>query len=169
VAQWATAGAIVTKSQKPPNVWGLIAITYGLVIATSVLAVASYFYFRSEIRPGDDADGNPMRRMMVGAVWVPIYSGATYIEPAMTQEKAITTGSVKFRTKDPAGTVLAFYKKTLEENGFFTLSTGNAGGIVQAVRNGGKVNVTVTVTTSSQNTTGEIHTLHHADPARPEQ
>jgi hypothetical protein len=110
-----------------------------------------------------------MRRMMVGAVWVPIYAGATYVEPAMTQQKEITTGSVKFRTKEPAGSILAFYKNSLEDGGFFTLSSGDVGGIVQAVRNGGKVSVTVSVTTSSENTSGEIHTLHHADPARPDQ
>ncbi len=44
--------------------------------------------------------------------------------------------------------------------------TGNAGGTVQGVRSGGKISVSVTVTSSSENTTGEIHTLHHADPAR---
>lgn len=148
------------------NVWGLVGITYGLVLATSVLAVASYFYFRSEVKPGDDADGNQMRRMMVGAVWVPIYSGATYVEPAMLQQKEITTGSVKFRSKEPAGAVLGFYQQSLKEGGFVTFTEGSAGGTVQAVRNGGKINVTVTVTTGPENTTGEIRTLHHADPAR---
>jgi cytochrome c-type biogenesis protein CcmE len=153
--------------KKSLNVWALVGITYGLVLATSVLAVASYFYFRSEVKPGDDADGNQMRRMMVGAVWVPIYSGATYVEPAMVQQKEITTGSVKFRSKDPAGAVLGFYQGSLKEGGFVTFTEGNAGGTVQAVRNGGKTNVTVSVTTGPENTTGEIRTLHRADPARP--
>ena len=152
---------------RSPNMWGLVAITYGLVIVTALLAVASYFYFRSEIKPGDDADGNPMRRMMVGAVWVPIYAGATYVEPAMVEQKEIATGSVKFRSKDPAGAVLGFYQESLKEGGFVTFTEGNAGGTVQAVRNGGKIHVTVTVTTGSENTTGEIHTLRHADPAHP--
>jgi hypothetical protein len=156
----------VSNSPKSLNVWGLIGITYGLVIATSVLAVASYFYFRSEIKPGDDADPNPMRRMMVGAVWVPVYTGATYVEPTIVEQKEITTGSVKFRTKDPAGAVLGFYQGSLKEGGFVTVTEGNAGGSVQAVRNGGKINVTVSVTTGPENTTGEIRTLHHADPAR---
>lgn len=156
----------MSSSRKSLNVWGLVGLTYGLVLATSVLAVASYFYFRSEVKPGDDADGNQMRRMMVGAVWVPIYTGATYVEPAMVQQNEITTGSVKFRTKDPAGAVLGFYQGSLKEGGFVTLTEGNAGGTVQAVRRGGKTNVTVTVTTGPENTTGEIRTLQHADPAR---
>jgi len=149
--------------------WGVVAVTYGLVIVTSIVAIASYFYFRSEIRPGDDADGNPMRRMMVGAVWVPIYAGATYVEPASHREKEITTGSVKIRSQEPAGALLGFYQEALKEGGYVTFTEGNAGGTVQAIRNGGKINVTVTVTTASQNTTGEIRTLHHADPARPDQ
>jgi hypothetical protein len=150
-----------------PNMWGLVAITYGLVIVTTLLAVTSYFYFRSEVRPGDAADANPMRRMMVGAVWVPIYSGATYVEPAIVQQKEITTGSVKFHSKDPAGAVLGFYQESLKEGGFVTFTEGNAGGTVQAVRNGGKTNVTVSVTTGPEKTTGEIRTLLHADPAHP--
>jgi hypothetical protein len=149
-----------------PKIWGLVLITYTLVIGTSILAVASYFYFRSEVRQGDSADPNPLRRMRVGAVWVPIYDAATYVEPASTEEKEITTGSVKFRTKEPAGAVLGFYKDSLQYSGFFTSTTGNAGGTVQGVRNGGKVSVTVTVTSSSENTTGEIHTLNRADPAQ---
>jgi hypothetical protein len=107
-----------------------------------------------------------MRRIMVGAVWVPLYPPATYIEPGSTQEKEITTGIVKFRTKDPAGAVLAFYKEGLDKNGYYTSMTGNAGGTVRGVRSGGKVSVSVTVTSSSENTTGEIHTIRHADPAR---
>ncbi|MEI9814473.1 MAG: hypothetical protein WDO18_18325 [Acidobacteriota bacterium] len=72
---------------------------------------------------------------------------------------------MRFNTKDPAGEVLAFYQDSLKEGGFVTVTTGNAGGTVQAVRRGGKVSVSVTVTTTSENTKGEIHTLHHADPA----
>src|SRR4051812_26450946 len=135
--------------QSKPKIWGLIAITYTLVIGTSIIAVASYFYFRSEVRQGDAADPNPLRRMRVGAVWVPIFESATYVEPASTEQKEITTGSVKFRTNEPAGAVLGFYKDSLTHSGFFTQMTGNAGGTVQGVRNGGKVSVTVTVTSSS--------------------
>ena len=144
--------------------WGLVALTYGLVIGTTLLAVASYYYVRSEVRPGDSADANPMRRLLVGSVWVPVYEGATFVEPLTTKENAVTTGSIKFHTKDPAGTVLAFYKDSLKEGGFVTMTTGNAGGTVQAVRRAGKTNVTVSVTSSSENTTGEIRTLNHEEP-----
>ena len=151
---------------RKPNLWGVVAITYGLVIGTTLLAVAAYYYFRSEVPRDASADPNPMRTMMVGAVWVPIYPPATYIEPGMTQQKEITTGVVKFRTKDPAGTVLAFYKDSLDHTGYYTSMIGNAGGTIHGVRSGGKISVNVTVTSSSENTAGEIHTIHHADPAR---
>ena len=151
-------------SRPGPKFGILVLLTYGLVFFFTVLAAAAYFYSRSEIQSGDQADPNPMRRMMVGAVWVPIYTQATYYEPAMVEQKEITTGTVKFRTKEPAGSVLAFYEAALTESGFFPLRTGNAGGTIQAVRRGGRISVTVSVTTSSQNTTGEIHTLNHRDP-----
>ncbi|MEP6961177.1 MAG: hypothetical protein ABI995_03820 [Acidobacteriota bacterium] len=154
---------------KSLNLWGLVGITYGLVIATAVLAIGSYFYFRASVRPGDQADPNPMRRIRVGTVWVPIYEQASYFDPTSMQEKAISQGTVKFRTKDGAGAVLAFYQNTLKEGGFVTLTTGNAGGSVQAVRRGGKTTVLVTVSSASgsktgENTTGEIRTLNHEEP-----
>lgn len=152
------------SSRPQPKFGFLILVTYGLVMLITVLAGVAYFQSRSGIQSGDQADPNPMRRMMVGAVWVPIYTEATYYEPNMVEQKEITTGSVKFRTKEPAGSVLAFYEASLRESGFLPLTTGNAGGTVQAVRRGGRISVTVSVTTSSKNTTGEIHTLNHRDP-----
>jgi hypothetical protein len=151
-------------SRQGPRFGILVLLTYGIVILFTLLAAVAYFYTRSELQPGDQADPNPMRRMMVGAVWVPIFPEATYYEPNMVEQKEIATGTVKFRTKEPAGSVLAFYEGALRESGFLPLTTGNAGGTIQAVRRGGRISVTVSATTSSQNTTGEIHTLNHRDP-----
>lgn len=153
----------MSGNRQGPKFGILILLTYGLVMLITVLAGVAYFQSRSGIQSGDQADPNPMRRMMVGAVWVPIYTEATYYEPNMVEQKDITTGTVKFRTKEPAGSVLAFYEASLRESGFFPLTTGNVGGTIQAVRNGGRMSVTVSATTSSQNTTGEIHTLNHRD------
>lgn len=138
----------------------LVAVTYGSVILFTALAVTAYFWMRPS---GVETEPNPMRRMMVGAVWVPIYPEAAYFDPAATEQKEITTGSVKLRTKEPAGSVLSFYQSTLNEGGFVTLTTGDAGGTVQAVQRGGRTSVTVSVTSSSTETTGEIHTLNHRD------
>lgn len=151
------------QQRRDPKFGVLVAITYGLVAFTTLMAVATYFYFRAEIKQGEQADPNPMRRMLVGAVWVPIYGTATYIDPASVQEKEITTGSVKFSTKDPPGEVLAFYEGALKKEGYFTTTTGDAGGTIQALRAGGKYTVGVTVTSSPENTKGEIRTLHHTD------
>lgn len=148
---------------KDPRLGILAAVTYGLVILTTLLAAAGYFYYRSQIRPGDQADPDPTRRILVGAVWVPVYDAATYFEPGSSEQNAITQGAIKFRTNDPAGSVLAFYDARLKQSGFLTHTTGDAGGTVQAVRNGGRTSVTVSVTSSSENTTGEIHTLHHEE------
>jgi len=148
---------------KNPRFGILAVVTYGLVILFTVLAAAGYYYYRSQLRPGDQAAADPTRRIMVGAVWVPVYEQATYFEPGSNQQQAITQGGIKFRTQDPAGAVLAFYEARLKQGGFLTHMTGDAGGTVQAVRNGGRTSVTVSVASSSENTTGEIHTLHHEE------
>ena len=44
------------------------------------------------------------------------------------------------------------------------LFRSTAGGTLQGVTDKGKMSVTITVTTSAENTTGEIHTLRHIDP-----
>ena len=149
--------------RKNPHFGILAAVTYGLVALTALLAVAAYFYFRSSIRPGEQADPNPQRRMMVGAVWVPVYPNATYFDPEQQQEKAVTTGAVKFRTPDDAATVIAFHEDALRKGSLVTRD----GNTVRAVRSGGRETVLVTVERTAENTTGEIHTLSHAPEPRP--
>jgi hypothetical protein len=143
--------------------WGLVGLTYGLVAFVTLLSVAAYFYYRSAIPSTSQADPDPTQRMLVGAVWVPIYEKATYVEPGSVQQNEITTGTVKFRTDDPAGAVLEFYKHSLEKTGYLTSTTGNVGGMIQGVADRGKMSVSITVTSGAKNTTGEIHTLRHVE------
>lgn len=143
------------------NVWGLVGITYGLVAITILVAVGGYYYYRSKQAPGDQSEPDQTRRIMVGAVWVPVYIGASYFAPASVEQGAITNGSVQFKTNDPGGAVLAFYETSLKQTGYFTTVSGTAGGTVQGVRRGGKMSVLVSVSSSSNETQGEIRTLFH--------
>ena len=54
---------MTSNPKKSPNMWGLVAITYGLVTVTALLAVSSYFYFLSEVKPGDAARSIGRRRL----------------------------------------------------------------------------------------------------------
>ena len=143
------------------NVWGLVGVTYGLVAITVVVAIGGYYYFKSQQTPTDQSEPDQTRRIMVGAVWVPVYTEASYFSPTSVEQGAITNGGVKFKTTDPAGAVLAFYENSLKQTGYFTTITGTAGGTVQGVRRGGKMSVLVSVSSSSAETQGEIRTLFH--------
>lgn len=147
--------------KKSLNILGLVAVTYGLVILTVVIAAASYFYSKSRQAPGAQSEPDPTRRIFVGAVWVPVYPGAQYYQPTSVQQGAITNGTVKFKTSDPAGGVLGFYESSLKQTGYFTTISGAAGGTVQGVRNGGRTSVLVSVSTSGPETLGEIRTMFH--------
>lgn len=149
---------------KKPHMAGLAFVTYALVAGTVLIAIGSYYYYMAQIAPGDQPEADPTRRMLVGAVWVPIYEHASYVEPESVSQNEITTGGVKFRTQDPAGEVLGYFEKTLKRSGYFIQPAGPAGGTLQAVADQGKMSVRITVATSSENTTGEIHTLRHIDP-----
>ena len=158
------------NSQQEPrgrglNVWGLVGVTYGLVIFTIVVAVGGYYYYKAQQAPTDQSEPDPTRRIMVGAVWVPVYMRASYTEPTSVEQGAITNGGVKFKTADPAGTVLSFYETSLKQIGYFTTITGTAGGTVQGVRSGGKMSVLVSVGSLGTETQGEIRTLFH-DPEK---
>jgi hypothetical protein len=139
----------------------LVLITFSIVSGVTLLSIATYYYFRANIHQGAQADPKPLRRMLIGAVWVPIDPHATYIEPAETKQKGITTGSVKFHTTEPLEAVLSFYRDSLREGGVVTFSTTDSGATVQAISNGGRVNVQITLASTPENTTGEIHTLSH--------
>ena len=149
---------------KKPHMMGLAVVTYTLVAGTILLSVATYYYYLAQVPAGDQIEADATRRMLIGAVWVPIYEHANYVEPQSLSENQITTGAVKFRTQDPAGEVLGFFEKTLKRSGYFIQPTGTAGGTLQGVTDKGKMSVTITVTSSSENTTGEIHTLRHIEP-----
>lgn len=151
----------MNNSRRSPNVWGLVGLTYGLVIFTIVLSAGGYYYFKSKQAPTDQSEPDNTRRIMVGAVWVPVYLSATYVEPTSVEQGAITNGGVKFTTSDPAGAVLSFYETALKKTGYFTTTTGNMGGTVQGVRSGGKMSVLVSAGSSNSGTLGEIHTLFH--------
>jgi hypothetical protein len=152
---------MASKDRNSLNVWGLVGLTYGLVIITMAVAVGSYFYYKSNEASTDQSEPDPTRRILVGGVWVPVYLSASYFAPTSIEQGAITNGGIKFKTSDPAGEVLAFYEKSLKQTGYFTTITGTAGGSVQGVRSGGKMSVLVSVSSSGTDTQGEIHTLFH--------
>ena len=143
------------------NMWGLVGITYGLVMLTAGIAIGGYYYYKSKQAPTDQSEPDQTRRIMVGAVWVPVYLDASYFSPTSVEQGTITNGGVKFKTTAPAGAVLSFYETSLKQTGYFTTTTGTAGGTVQGVRRGGKMSVLVSVSSSSTETQGEIHTLFH--------
>jgi len=149
------------EGPKSLNLWALVGITYGLVILTTGVAIGGYYYYKSKETRTDQSEPDPTRRIMVGAVWVPVYTGASYFGPTSVEQGTITNGGVKFKTTDPAGAVLSFYETSLKQTGYFTTVSGTAGGTVQGVRRGGKMSVLVSVSSSSTETQGEIRTLFH--------
>ena len=62
-------------ARKPPNLWGVASVTYGAVIAVTIISIVAYYYLapkRTVSQQLTDAE----RSMAVGSVWMPIYPGA---------------------------------------------------------------------------------------------
>ena len=62
------------EGPKSLNLWALVGITYGLVILTTGVAIGGYYYYKSKETRTDQSEPDPTRRIMVGAVWVPVYT-----------------------------------------------------------------------------------------------
>ena len=75
--------------QKPPNLWGVASVTYGAVIAVTIISIVAYYYLAPK-RTASQQIFDAERSMAVGSVWMPIYPGAS-IE---------STGSDKTRWRD---------------------------------------------------------------------
>jgi hypothetical protein len=137
----------------------LASVTYGAVIAVTVLSVLAYYYVapkRTESQSGDAA-----RSLAVGSVWIPVYPGAT-VEGTVSEKRGSGTEStLNFETRDQADRVLSFYEDKLKKGvfRFDTVKKHADGGTVRSVLHGGKTTVVVTIHATGESTRGEIVTI----------
>lgn len=138
--------------RKDPKIGFLVAITYGLVMLTTLIAVGGYYYMSSQmgLETGISADQvGADRTVPVGAVWVPVYpkaalSGGTSSTTVAT-DGDITEGEAAFRSADPPRQVLEFYRDKLSVAGYLVSDAAEnaTGGSMQAMRLGGRMRVQI--------------------------
>jgi hypothetical protein len=145
--------------QKPPNFWALASVTYGIVIALSIVSIAYYYYLAPKGTGSQPSD--VVRSVTVGSVWIPVYPGSTVESTTSTKHENVTESTLNFETKDQAGRVLSFYQSALRKGVFrFDTVTRNAGGgTIRSLAHEGKTNVLVTVQTAGEVSHGEIRTI----------
>ena len=150
----------MTTSRKTPNIWGLAGITYGAVIAVTLLSIVAYYYVAAP-KSAQSQLFDATRSMAVGSVWMPVYPGAEMTNTGSAQRDGATESTLIFETKDPADTVLSFYQAAMKKGvfRFNTVQKTAQGGTVQSTVHQGKTTVVVTVVASGEGTRGEIRTL----------
>src|ERR1700693_5094842 len=90
-------------ARKPPNIWAVASVTYGAVIAVTIVSIVAYYYLapkRTESQFGDDA-----RLMAVGSMWIPVYPGAMVESTASAKGENSTESTLNFESKDRADRV----------------------------------------------------------------
>lgn len=145
--------------QKPPNIWALVSVTYGIVILLTIVSVVTYYYLA---RKGTASQsGDAVRSVTVGSVWIPVYPGATVEGTTSTKHENVTESTLNFETKDQAGRVLSFYQSALRKGvfRFDTVTRNTGGGTIRSLAHQGKTNVLVTVQTAGDVAHGEIRTV----------
>src|ERR1700732_5083890 len=100
------------RAQKPPNIWALASVTYGAVIAVTLLSVLAYYYVSSKHTESGPSDA---RAVTVGSVWIPIYPSAMLEGTASAQKDGVTESTLNFESKDSAERVLSFYESALKK------------------------------------------------------
>jgi hypothetical protein len=148
-----------------PNIWALAGVTYGLVIATTLIAVGGYVYLRARMPNARQAEIEFPSTIAVGSAYVPLYPGSSIdsTDSAAREDSVETTSH--FHAAAPANTIMTFYQMRLAR-GIYRLDRakrGDGGGTVQASAHEGKTTVTVKVEPATNGSTGVITTLDRKD------
>ena len=152
-------GPMSASVRKPPNIWVLASVTYGAVIAVTILSVLAYYYLaakHSDVQPSDAA-----RSVTVGSVWIPVYPGAMVTGTASEKRADVTESTFSFETADQSDRVLSFYQAALKKGvfRFNTVTRDSGGGTVRSIVHEGKTSVVVTIRTAGERSRGEIRTI----------
>ncbi len=146
-------------ARKSPPIWALASVTYGAVIAVTLISVLAYYFLVP--RRADSQSGDQVRSVSVGSVWIPVYPGGKVEGTSSTRRGIVTESILDFETADPADQVLSYYEAALKKGlfRFDTVTKVPNGGTVRTVLHEGKTTVLVTVLSSGERSRGKIRTI----------
>ena len=147
-------------ARKPPNLWAVASVTYGAVIAVTIISVVAYYYLAPK-RTSSEQIFDAERSMAVGSIWIAVYPGAAIESTASAKQDGATESTLTFGTKDRPEKVLSFYQAALKKGvfRFDTVTKADGGGTVRSMAHEGKTTVVVTIHSTSEGSTGEIRTI----------
>jgi hypothetical protein len=147
------------SARKPPNIWALASVTYGVVIVVTLLSILAYYYVVP--KRTDPLFGDAVRSMAVGSVWIPVYPGAMLEGTASAKQDRATESTLTFETKDQGDRVLSFYQAVLKKGAFRfeTVTKSAGGGTVRSMAHEGKTTVVVTIHAAGEGSEGEVRTI----------
>jgi hypothetical protein len=147
------------RARKPPNLWAVASVTYGLVIVVTILSILTYYYLVP--KRTDPLFGDSVRSMAVGSVWIPVYPGAMVEGTVSAKQDKATESTLKFGTKDRTDRVLSFYEAALKKGvfRFETVTKNPDGGTIQSIVHQGKTTVVVNIHATGEGSQGEIRTI----------
>ena|SRR5258708_26689705 len=147
-----------------PRIWLVAGVTYGLVIATTILAVVAYRYLLPPPSSEQEAREKANNNVLVGGAWVPAYPGALTEDANYSTHGDVTEGILRFKSADPPGQVLAFYRKRRVGGlQFKTLTESPGGGSIEARARTGHATIRITVNSSTEGSEAVITTVAKED------
>jgi hypothetical protein len=148
-----------TPLSKLPHIWILAIVSYGLVIAFTIVTVVVYYHYWPNANRGELELEQRSASITVGSVWMPVYPGALHHDATSTTQGDVTTGDLSFTSNDPPDKLLAFYRSHLQRARFNVMfAPTDTGGRIQAITNRGKTIATLTIASSAAGSDVQIHT-----------
>lgn len=144
---------------KVRSIWVLAAVSYGLVIIFTILAVVVYHRFWPRGNADEIALEQKSASITVGSVWIPVYPGAVHRDMTSSKKGGVTTGDLVFTSGDPPRKLIAFYRSRLELARFNVMfAPEGSGGRIEAITNRGKTFATLIFTPAGSGSEVEIRT-----------
>lgn len=150
----------VADKETKSSILKLAAVTYGLVILTTAIAV--FVYYRVWGGPPKEDDlFDRTGSVAVGSLWVPVYPGALLEGQTADKNGESTRTTFRMNMSAKPHDVVEFYKTRMKASPFHYTNAGEneTGGTVFATARAGKATIFVTVKAASGGAHTEITTV----------
>ena len=147
---------------KKPQIWTLVGLTYGLVVAVTIFAVASYYFVWHGTNASEPGQADKNGSIEVGSLWVPLYPGALLLDHTSSNEGDVIRSMYKLKTKDPADSLLSFYQVKLKGGRFWwntTTASDQSKTVVALARGRNATRIFVAVSSTPDGAEASITTI----------
>jgi len=147
-----------TPLRKLPQIWTLAGVTYGLVIAVTIVSVVVYKHYWPTGNSAEVELEQRSARISVGEVWIPVYPGAIHQGMTSSTKDGVVEGDLQFTSTDAPAKLIAFYRARLRSDYKLLYTAVGTGGRIEAFGKRDKSVATLIFTATDAGCETTVHT-----------